>query len=72
MAIIEHEEKEERERIYKNKSKCNSSLRSLEIRWNNILGVYYDDTKDVCMVKYSLNNGDTEEAPIDEMRDIKS
>ena len=70
MEIIEHEKKEEREQIDKNRTRCNDSLTSFKRRWNNIIGVRYDEAEDICMVKYTLKSGETEEAPSDEMRDI--
>ena len=63
-------EKDKTDRIFSNNVKCQTLLISLRQRWNNMVGTYYDETKNTCIVKYTVD-GKVEESPFAEMQDIK-
>lgn len=61
-------EKEKADTIFGNNLKCQTLLKDLKQRWNNVIGIYYSDLQNTCIVKYT-KNGKTEEAPIEYMED---
>jgi len=63
-------EKDKTDRIFSNNVKCQTLLISLRQKWNNMVGTYYDESKNTCIVKYSVKDK-IEEAPFEEMKDIK-
>ena len=58
------------EQIFDNYVKCQTLFIPLKQKWNNMIGIYYNEEKNNCIVKYTTE-GKTEEAPFEEMRDIK-
>jgi SAM-dependent MidA family methyltransferase len=62
-------EKENADRVFENNLKCQDLLKDLKQRWNNVVGIYYDEFLNTCIVKYT-KNGKVEEAPIENMQDI--
>lgn len=66
------ETKAEQDRIDKNFSnnlKCQTLLKDLKQRWNNVVGIYYSEWQNTCIVKYT-DEGEVEEAPIESMQDV--
>ena len=55
---------------FSNNLKCQSLLRDLKIRWNNVVGIYYSALQNTCIVKYT-QYGTTMESPIGDMQDTK-
>jgi len=73
---ITQEAKKDKE-IFDNNLKCQSLLKELKQRWNNVVGIYYvppsENPFDIgpqntCIVKYT-KSGEVLEAPIEEMQD---
>lgn len=63
-------EKDKADEIFSNNLKCQALLRELKQRWNNVVGIYYSEWQNTCIVKYT-KSGKTEEAPIESMQDVK-
>lgn len=61
-------EQEKAKETFSNNLKCQTLLKDLKQRWNNVVGIYYDETLNTCIVKYT-KKGETEEAPIENMQD---
>jgi hypothetical protein len=53
---------------FNNNLKCQTLLKDLKQRWNNVVGIYYSDWQNTCIVKYT-EKGETEESPIEYMQD---
>ena len=69
-AVDTHAKLEDKERVDRGNRRCESLVSGLKSRWNNILDVYYKEATNGCIVKYKLESGEEEEAPLEEMRDI--
>ncbi|MDD5031647.1 MAG: hypothetical protein PHR36_01215 [Patescibacteria group bacterium] len=61
-------EQEKAKEIFNNNLKCQTLLKDLKQRWNNVVGIYYDESQNTCIVKYT-KKGKTEESPIENMQD---
>jgi hypothetical protein len=72
-------EREERERQaeadeaktkenFSNNLKCQTLLKDLKRRWNNVAGIYYDEWQNTCIVKYT-EAGEVKEAPLETLQD---
>jgi len=59
----------EKQKVFSNELKCQTLLKDLKKRWNNVVGIYYSYGQNTCIVKYT-KDGETEEAPIEKMQDI--
>jgi len=55
---------------FNNNLKCQTLLKDLKQRWSNVVGIYYDEWENTCIVKYT-KNGKTEEGAIEGMQDTK-
>lgn len=69
----ENEAKVEQEKAkenFSNNLKCQILLKDLKQRWNNVVGIYYDEWQNTCIVKYT-KDGETKEAPIESMQDTE-
>lgn len=66
-------DKENNDAVFTNNLKCQSLLKDLKQRWNNVIGIYYDENLNTCIVKYKEEDGSplgrTREAPIEDMQD---
>lgn len=62
------EKKEKEETRFNNNLKCQTLLKDLRQRWNNVVGIYYSDVQNTCIVKYT-EKWITQEAPIEDMED---
>ena len=49
---------------------CQDKLDQLKKRWSNIVGCYYSEYSNTCMVRYE-KNGKIEEAKIEDMEDTR-
>ncbi len=67
-AKSEQAKSEEDKKYFENNIKCNTLLKDLRQRWNNVVGIYYDVDLNTCIVKYT-KDGIVEEAPIENMQD---
>ncbi|MBI4708950.1 MAG: hypothetical protein HY764_01950 [Candidatus Portnoybacteria bacterium] len=63
-------EKDKADTDFSNNLKCQTLLKDLKQRWNNIVGIYYEEWRNTCIVKYT-EKGETKESPIENMQDIK-
>lgn len=63
-------DKEKADADFSNNLKCQTLLKDLKMRWNNVVGIYYSDWQNTCIVKYT-DKGITQEAPIESMQDAK-
>lgn len=63
-------EKDNADEIFSNNLKCQTLLKDLKQRWNNVVGIYYSDWQNTCIVKYT-NKGEIEEGPMEDMEDAK-
>ncbi|MBI3305697.1 hypothetical protein HYZ82_01015 [Candidatus Nomurabacteria bacterium] len=61
-------EKNKADEVFSNSLKCQTLLKDLRQRWNNVVGIYYDKWQNTCIVKYT-EKGETQEAPIERMQD---
>lgn len=61
-------EQDKAKETFSNNLKCQTLLKDLKQRWNNVVGIYYDELQNTCIVKYT-KKGETEEAPIESMQD---
>jgi len=69
-------EKDNADAIFNNNLKCQTLLKDLKQRWNNVVGIYYQPATgneffnkgNTCIVKFT-KNGVVEEAPIEDMQD---
>ena len=61
-------EKDEANEIFSNNLKCQTLLKDLRQRWNNVVGIYYSEWQNTCIVKYT-EKGETQESPIEDMQD---
>ncbi len=61
-------EQEKADKIFSNNLKCQTLLKELKQRWNNVVGIYYSDWQNSCVVKYT-KNGIVEEGPVEGMQD---
>lgn len=61
-------EKDKADEIFSNNLKCQTLLKDLRQRWNNVVGIYYSEWQNTCIVKYT-EKGETKEAPIESMQD---
>lgn len=59
--------KDDEETIFSNNLKCQSLLKELQRKWNNVVGIYYSEEQNTCIVKYS-EDGDTLEGPLETMQ----
>ena len=62
--------KDQADSVFSNNLKCQTLLKDLKQRWNNIVGIYYSELQNTCIVKYT-KNGKTLESPIEDMQDTK-
>jgi uncharacterized protein YaiL (DUF2058 family) len=53
---------------FSNNLKCQTLLKDLKQRWNNVAGIYYDEWRNTCIVKY-VEEGEIKEAPLENMQD---
>jgi len=63
-------EKEKADGIFNDSVRCKILLNDLKQRWNNIIGIYYSESQNTCIVQYNTQDGEIEESPIEEMQDI--
>lgn len=61
-------EQDKADKNFSNNLKCQTLLKDLKQRWNNVVGIYYSEWQNTCIVKYT-DNGETEEGPIEGMQD---
>ena len=61
-------DKDSADALFNNNLKCQTLLKDLNQRWNNVVGIYYSEWQNTCIVKYTLK-GETQEAPIESMED---
>lgn len=61
-------EQDKAKETFSNNLKCQTLLKDLKQRWNNVVGIYYSELDNTCIVKYA-KKGETEEAPIESMQD---
>ncbi len=54
--------------LFSNNLRCQALLKDLKQRWNNVVGIYYSDYQNTCIVKYT-KQGVTEESAIEDMQD---
>lgn len=59
---------EDRARDFDNELKCQTLLKDLRQRWNNVVGIRYSGLFNTCMVSYT-KNGEVEEAAVEDMQD---
>jgi len=59
---------EKEDKVFSNNLKCQTLLKDLKQRWNNVVGIYYSEWQNTCIVKYT-EDGETEEASIESMQD---
>lgn len=57
------------EEIANKQAECESFSAGLVDRWNNIIGVYYNETWDACYVKYFDEEGKVGDSSLDNMED---
>jgi cell division protein YceG involved in septum cleavage len=60
--------REEKQKKFRNELKCQGLLKDLKQRWNNVVGVYYNEWQNTCMVKYKEGNS-IEESKMENMQD---
>lgn len=53
---------------FSNNLKCQTLLRDLKQKWNNVTGIYYSEGQNTCVVKYT-EKGETKEAAVESMQD---
>jgi hypothetical protein len=53
---------------FNNNLKCQTLLKDLKQRWNNVAGIYYDEILNTCIVKYT-EKGEVKEGAIEGMQD---
>ncbi len=63
-------EKDKADAIFSNNLKCQTLLKDLKQRWNNVIGISYSDWQNTCIVKYT-KGGKTLEAPVESMQDAE-
>ena len=63
-------ELEKAKETFNNNLKCQTLLKDLKQRWNNVVGIYYSELQNTCIVKYTIK-GDVEESAIEGMQDTK-
>lgn len=63
------ERKDRADKVFSNNLRCQTLLKDLKGRWNNVVGIYYSELQNTCIVKYTVKS-ETQEAPIEEMQDI--
>ena len=63
-------DKDKTDATFSNNLKCQTLLKDLKQRWNNVVGIYYDEILNTCIVKYR-EKGEVKEGAIEEMQDIK-
>lgn len=63
-------EKDKADATFSNNLKCQTLLENLKQRWGNVVGIYYSEWQNTCIVKYT-EKGETQEAPIETMQDTK-
>ena len=61
-------EKDRADEAFSNNLKCQALLKDLKQRWNNVVGIYYSEWQNTCIVKYT-EKGETQESPIESMQD---
>jgi len=54
---------------FSNNLKCQTLLKDLKERSNNVVGIYYSEGRNTCIVKYT-EDGETKEGAIESMIDI--
>ena len=54
--------------VFNNNLKCQTLLKDLRQKWDNIVGIYYSDQQNTCIVKYT-KKGETRESQIEDMQD---
>ncbi len=59
--------KDKADEDFNNNLKCQNLLSELQRRWNNVEGIYYNDIRNTCMVKY-LDKGKHEEGALEDMQ----
>lgn len=62
--------KDKEETIFSNNLKCQTLLKDLNERWNNVVGIYYSERQNTCIVKFT-KDGEIEEGPIERMQDAE-
>lgn len=63
-------DKDKADAVFSNNLKCQTLLKDLKERWNNVVGIYYDGFLNTCIVKYT-EKGETKEGTIESMQDTK-
>ena len=61
-------EKERTDAVFANNLKCQTLLKDLKQRWNNVVGIYYSEWQNTCIVKYT-KGGEVLEGAIEDMQD---
>lgn len=61
-------ERDKANEVFSNNLKCQTLLKDLRQRWNNVVGIYYSEWQNTCIVKYT-EKGETQESPIEDMQD---
>lgn len=64
----EKAEQDKTDKTFINNLKCQTLLKDLKQRWDNVVGIYYSELENTCIVKYT-KKGEIEEAPIESMQD---
>ena len=70
-------EKDNANEIFTNNLKCQTLLKDLKERWNNVIGIYYRgvtknifERQNTCIVKFT-EKGEVKESAIEDMQDVK-
>lgn len=63
-------DKDTADATFSNNLKCQTLLKDLKQRWNNVVGIYYSSLLNTCIVKYTVK-GETQESPVEDMQDAK-
>jgi len=69
-ARLEQQKQEQLAKVFSSELKCQTLLKDLKKRWNNVVGIYYSEKQNTCIVRYT-KDGETKEAPIERMRDTE-
>ena len=63
-------EQDKADEVFSNNLKCQTLLKDLRQRWNNVVGIYYSEWQNTCIVKYT-KAGEVLEGAIEDMQDTK-
>lgn len=64
----ERAKQDKADKTFSNNLRCQALLKDLKQRWSNVVGIYYSDLLNTCIVKYTEKGG-VEEASIESMQD---